>query len=233
VCCRPPPLKIVAEEVFVAIVEQTASVAAERRFVIYGVPWDVYDALRQTQENDHVRMTYDEGTLEFMSPSGRHESVKKLLAQLVEAFTTELRIPRRSFGSMTCRQKEKLRGLEPDECYYILHHSRIRELEEIDLEVDPPPDLAIEVEIRRGAMKRMRIYSALGVPEVWRWRKGALKAYSLQADGKYEEIETSLNLPTLRPKELTPFLDAKRAADESQWILSFRQWVQERFGKTI
>jgi Uma2 family endonuclease len=204
--------------------------SAERRFVLHGVPWTVYEALRESEENYHVRMSYDKGTLELMSPSPTHERVKSLLRQLLEAFTVELRIPRQSLGSTTWKREEKLKGLEADECYYILNHARIRDIEEINLEVDPPPDLALEVEVSRSAVKRLGIYAALGVPEIWRWRKGMVQAYSLSRDGKYEPIEMSMNLPMLRVKDLEPFLDRKLAADQSEWILGFRRWVRERFG---
>lgn len=203
--------------------------STERRFVLHGVPWNVYEALRESEENYHVRMTYDRGTLEFMSPSPRHERVKSLLRQLLEGFTIELRIPRQSLASTTWKREEKLKGLEADECYYILNHARVRDVEEINLAIDPPPDLALEVEVTRSAVKRLGIYAALGVPEIWRWRKDVLQAYSLSSEGKYEPIEMSLNLPMLRVKDLEPFLDRKSAADESEWILGFRQWVQERF----
>jgi Uma2 family endonuclease len=207
--------------------------AAERHFVLHGVPWSVYETLRESEENYHVRMTYDRGTLEFMSPSTKHERAKSLLSQLLETFTVELRMPRQSFGSATWKREMKLKGLEADECYYILNHARIRDVEEINLDVDPPPDLALEVEVSRSTVKRMAIYAALGVPEIWRWRKGVVQAYSLSSDGKYEPVEMSLNLPMLRVKDLEPFLDRKLAADESQWILGFRQWVHERFGAKL
>jgi Uma2 family endonuclease len=212
-----------------ATIPRSAS-SAERRFVLHGVPWSVYEALRESEENYRVRMTYDRGTLEFMSPSTKHERARSLLSQLLETFTVELRIPRQSFGSTTWKREMKLKGLEADECYYILNHARIRDVEEINLDVDPPPDLAIEVNVTRSAVKRLGIYAALGVPEIWRWRKGGVQAYSLSRDGKYEPIEMSLNLPMLRVKDLGPFLDRKLAADESQWTLHFRKWVHERFG---
>lgn len=212
-----------------ATIEQSVQVAAENRFVLDGIPWEIYECLRENDENYRIRMTYDEGTLEFMSPSYRHESIKKLLARMVEAFTEELRIPLKSLGSMTCKQPEKLKALEPDECYYILNHHRIRGRKEIDLAVDPPPDLAIEVEIRPGAIEKIGIYSALGVAEVWHWHGESLRTLVLGADRQYVESEFSFNLPMLRVEDLEPFLDAELADDESQWILSFRDWVRERF----
>jgi len=102
-------------------------------------------------------------------------------------------------------------------------------LDHVDLAVDPPPDLAVETEISRSVVGRLRIYAALGVPEIWRWRKKGLTAYSLRADRKYVEREFSLNLPKLRVKELEPFLDFELAADQTAWMRKFRAWVRERF----
>ena len=94
--------------------------------------------------------------------------------------------------------------------------------------VDPPPDLAIETEVSRSVVRKLGIYASIGIPEVWRWRKTGLTAYSLEA-GKYVAREFSLNLPKLRVKDLEPFLDFELAADESAWIQNFRAWVRARF----
>ncbi|HQU41333.1 MAG TPA: Uma2 family endonuclease [Pirellulales bacterium] len=80
-------------------------VSPEHRLLLRSVPWETYVGLRDLECNNHVFMTYDRGTLELMSPSGQHDNVKTLLGQLVEAFTTELNIPRRSFGSTTWRKR--------------------------------------------------------------------------------------------------------------------------------
>lgn len=203
----------------------------EARVVLSGISWDFYEQLRENEDNWHIRMAYDEGTLELMSPSPSHEVIKTLIARMIEAFTAEIGIPMRSLGSTTWKRRELDKGCEGDECYYILNHHRVRSRLEIDLSVDPPPDLVVETEVSRSAVKRMRIYSALGVPEIWRWRKKALTAYSLGADGKYVEREFSLNLPMLRVKDLESFLDFELAADETAWIRKFRAWVQEHFAE--
>lgn len=91
-----------------------------------------------------------------------------------------------------------------------------------------PPDLVVETEISRSAVSRMSIYPALGVPEIWRWRKTGLTAYSLEGK-KYVERELSLNLPMLRVKDLEPFLDFELASDEAAWIWNFIDWDRERF----
>lgn len=201
----------------------------ERRMVLHGISWELYERLREGEENWGIRMTYHRGTLELMGPSCDHEAIKELICQMIEALTEEMDLPRRSLGSTTWKRRDLDKGLEPDGCYYLLNHHRVCRRRAVDLEVDPPPDLAVETEISRSALKRMQIYAALGVPEVWRWRKRGLTAYSLDADGKYVEREFSLNLPMLRVRDLEPFLEFEISANETTWIRRFRVWVRERF----
>ncbi|HET6879792.1 MAG TPA: Uma2 family endonuclease [Pirellulales bacterium] len=212
-----------------ATVEQSF-LTPEDRLVLSGISWDTYEVLRENEENWHIRMTYDEGTLELMSPSTDHGAIKRLVGQMIEALTEELCVPRRSLSGSTWKRPEQAKGLEADECYYILNHHRVRKRRKVDLTVDPPPDLAVEVEVSRSSLQRMRIYAALGVLEVWRWRRGGLTAWSLDGN-EYIEREFSLNLPMLRVKDLEPFLDFELAADESGWIRQFRAWVREHFSK--
>lgn len=201
----------------------------ENRIVLSGVPWNLYEQLRENKENWHVRMAYDNGRLELMSPSPDHEVVKRLVGRLIEAFTEEMNISCRSLSGTTWKRPELAKGLEADECYYILNHHRVCHRLEVDLAVDPPPDLAVETEVSRSLVPRLGIYAALGVPEIWRWRKQMLTAYSLGADGKYAECEFSYNLPMLRVKDLEPFLNFELAADETAWIRNFRVWIRQRF----
>ena len=201
----------------------------ENRIVLSGVSWELYEQLRENEDNWHVHMAYDDGRLELMSPSLSHERIKRLIGRMIEAFTEEMDIPLSSLGSTTWKNRKLAKGLEPDECYYILNHPRVRGRRQIDLAVDPPPDLAVETEVSRSLVRRLHIYAALGIPEIWRWRKSGLTAYSLGTDGKYTEREFSLNLPMLRVKDLEPFLDFELAADETAWIRKFRSWVRERF----
>lgn len=210
-----------------ATVEQTLLIP-ETRFVLSGISWNMYEMLRESEENQGVRMTYDDGTLELMSPSNDHEAIKKLIGRMIESFTEELGIAARSLGSSTWQGPERTKGLEADECYYILNHSLVRERRTIDLTVDPAPDLAIEVEVSRSAFERMKIYAALGVLEVWRWRRGDLSAWALE-DEQYVEREFSLNLPLLRVKDLEPFLEFELADDKTAWIRNFRTWVRDHF----
>ena len=208
---------------------EKVKLSRERRIALSGIPWELYEQLRDNEENCRLRMAYDSGRLELMSPSPDHEAIKELICEMIKMFTAEMRIPRRSLGSTTWRRAELAKGLEADGCFYILNHHRVCHRRRVNLTVDPPPDLAVETEISRSVVGRLRIYAALGVPEIWRWRKKGLAAYSLAAGGKYVEREFSLNLSMLRVKDLEPFLDFEMAADESAWNHKFRQWVREKF----
>jgi Uma2 family endonuclease len=205
------------------------AIYGERRIVLSRVAWELYEQLRDNESNWHVRMAYDNGRLELMSPSPDHERITKLIARMIETFTEEMGLSARSMRSTTWKRRELGKGCEADECYYVLNHYRIRGRQLVDLTVDPPPDLVVETEVSRTIVSRLRIYSALGVPEIWRWRKKGLIAYSLSEEGKYVEREFSLNLPKLRVKDLDPFLDFDLADDETAWIRKFRAWVRERF----
>lgn len=214
-----------------ATIEQqnTLQLTGEKRVVLRGVSWELYEALRDIESSWHVRMTYDEGTLELMSPSEDHEWIKRLVGQMIEAITEELSIPRRSLSATTWKRRDLDKGLEADECYYLLSHTKIRTRRGIDLAVDPPPDLALEVDLRPSEINKARIYAALGVPEIWRWENEGLQAYALESNGQYIPRDYSLNLPMLRVKDLEQFLDFEQASDESAWIKVFRVWVRERF----
>src|SRR5262245_37853905 len=137
------------------------------RILLQNVPWETYVQLRDVSENDHIRMTYDRGTLELMSPLSIHEWYGRILGRCVETATMELGIDIRSGGSTTFRREDLERGLEPDECYYILNEPRVRGKDNLDLSVDPPPDLAIEVDVTRTSTGKMTIYAAIGIPELW------------------------------------------------------------------
>jgi Uma2 family endonuclease len=144
----------------VTAVRQAPDAEHDHRFVLHGVPWWTYVALRDALD-DHagLKMTYLHGTLELMSPSMLHEEAKKIIARLVEVWAMEADVDLRGFGGATFRKEATERGLEPDECY------KLGKLEEGGV-----PDIAIEVIVSTGLVDKMAVYAGLGVPEVWEWR---------------------------------------------------------------
>src|ERR1022692_3987322 len=152
------------------VAEPVAIESDSRCFVLDDISWELYTQLREEtdQNGRHIRMIYDEGRLVLMSPMlPKHELVKKLIARLIEELTLELRIPMEALGSTTWRRQDLAKGLEADECFYIQHQAEILGKERLDLPENPPPDLAIEVDITHHPKHRRSIYAALGVGELW------------------------------------------------------------------
>ena len=141
-------------------------------FFLENIRWQTYLMLLEDLDDRHIRLTYDHGRLEIMAPSYRHESFSFLVAQIIVVLAEELEIPFIAAKSTTFKRQDLERGLEPDECFYFKSSALIRGKTELDLMEDPPPDLAIEVEITQNVLDRISIYAALGVPEIWRMQEG-------------------------------------------------------------
>ncbi|MBI4614512.1 MAG: Uma2 family endonuclease [Planctomycetes bacterium] len=201
------------------------------QIVFEGIRWETYEALLEDLSWRRLRLTYDEGVLEIMSPRLDHERFKTLLGRMVEALTEELRIPMVSAGSTTWKRFVKKKGFESDESYYIQNERRMRGKIDFDPEVDPPPDLAIEVEITKSALDRLGIFAAFGVPEIWRYDGKRLRFAILQKNGEYKPSPTSRAFPFLRPAQIERHLAALKKTDETTWIRAFRKWVRETFGE--
>jgi Uma2 family endonuclease len=180
-------------------------------------------------ERPGYRLTYDRGELEIMSPLLEHDSNDRILGRLVVALTEELGLPIRSGGTTTIRRRRRRRGLEPDDCYWIANAHRMAGRRRLDLRRDPPPDLAIEVDVTRSSLDRLSVYASLGVPEVWRLDGDVLTFYLLQPSGGYAQATNSQSFPFLTPADLVPFLQqGQQAQDENDVIRSFRAWVRQR-----
>jgi Uma2 family endonuclease len=200
---------------------------------LYGVSYDYYQQIRRAPGNRLLRMTYHDGTLEIMLPQYRHEKYSRRIGLVVLAVTSVLGIPCQGTGSTTFSrrgpQMSQGWGKEPDQCFYLTHESRIRGKDEINLEVDPHPDLWIEVEHRGSSRGRMQFYAALGVPEIWRFRPRHQQLWfgSLQ-ECTYVEVVRSLALPMLTPELVLEALNLGADLPESQWDPLLRNWIQGR-----
>ncbi|SRR6266498_11267 len=189
------------------------------------VTWDEYEEmLDEFSDNSHYRISYDQGRLEILSPPERHEYRKSVLGSMVEVLTEELSMKVVRLGSTTWRKREVSQGAEPDESFYIASCDRIRNKQEIDLSTDPPPDLVIEVDVSHSSRDKFSIYAGLGVPELWRYRKGHVRFYHL-VEGQYVEATTSRSFPFLRPSDLEAFISQDRIEELNQTKRLFREWV--------
>jgi Uma2 family endonuclease len=142
--------------------------------------------------------------------------------------TEELDLPISGGGSTTVRRRRRQRGLEPDNCYWIANEAQVRGKRRLDFRTDPPPDLAIEVDVTHSSLDRMGIYAALRVPEVWRYENQRLTFNVLQSDGNYAEQPRSLAFPLVTPSDLLRFLALRGQMDENAINRQFRTWVRQQ-----
>jgi Uma2 family endonuclease len=158
--------------------------------------WSDYQRMLELRgERPVPRVAYLNGVLQLMSPSREHEEIKSMLGRLVETWCLARGVEFRVFGSWTLENREEERGVEPDECYVFSD------------DADPKqPDLAIEVIWTSGGLDKREIYRALGVQELWFWRRGKITAFALRGR-RYEEIPSSLVLPGIDLAQLVTFLD--------------------------
>lgn len=199
--------------------------------MLRGVAWEEYRTISQALSGRHVRLTYDRGTLEFRTISPLHGHLSRLLARMIFVLTEELGLPLKSFGDMTCDREDLERGLEPDECFYITHESEVRNKEHLDLSSDPPPDLAVEIDVTHSPRNRLTIYAALGVKEVWRLHNEILTAQCLDENGEYQPAETSHHFPQLQIADVMAFLNRRNETDENSLIREFREWAREHLAE--
>jgi Uma2 family endonuclease len=196
--------------------------------LLSGVDWRTYSRLlRIFAERPRIRLTYDRGELEIMSPTLEHDDDSQILGDFVFVLTEELSLPLKRGGSTTLRRRVKQRGIEADACFWIANAHRMAGRRRLDLRTDPPPDLAIEVDVTHSSMDRLSIYAALGVPEVWRLDGDVLTFYVLDAAGAYRTSAASRSFPLVAPADLLGFLQqARQAADENLVVRQFRDWIR-------
>jgi Uma2 family endonuclease len=205
----------------------TVPMVGEVRFVIEEVSWEAYEALLKCWESRSKRMTYDRGRLEFMCPLLAHENYGVLLGRMAWAFAFERKIPIHTGRMVTLKRENMQRGLEPDDCFWIQNEPRMRCRKDFDPDEDPPPDLAIEIDITSSSLPRMSIYATLGVPEVWRFDGSVFTINLLREGGTYEESEASLALPELTVEVVTRFLNLSDQMGETDLIAAFMDWVRD------
>lgn len=123
------------------------SVPPGQRVLLHEVSWQEFESILDELGHRSARIAYDNGILEITTPLPEHEDDKEIIGDLIKALLEELDIEFRSLGSTTYKNQAMLQGIEPDQCFYIQNESAIRGKKRLDLTVDPPPDLAIEIDI--------------------------------------------------------------------------------------
>ncbi|MFM8709333.1 MAG: Uma2 family endonuclease [Planctomycetia bacterium] len=200
--------------------------AAETRTVLENVGWETFLELAEGRSGSVPRMTFDQGVLELMTPRRQHEGIGRLIGRIVETYSEVHGIEILSCASTTFKRADLDRAFEPDESYYVAHADLIRAKEEVDLQIDPPPDLVIEVEITSSAIAKLKLFAAMGVPEVW--RHDGTRLAMLVLDGTaYRPIAVSLCLPGLTAAMIDSVLARRFEQGETALIKEFRSRLAE------
>jgi Uma2 family endonuclease len=206
----------------------STSTLAEQRTILHNISWETFETLlKETGEDRGSRFAYDCGTLEIMTPLFEQENPKSNFANFIVALAEELDIEIKSAGSTTLKRRIANRGIEPDNCYYIQNEPAVRSRQKLNLETAPPPDLAIEIDITSSSVGKLGIYSALGVPELWRYNGQVLKFYQL-VEREYIECEFSVAFPLISVTDISRFIEQSKTSGKIALLKSFRAWVRER-----
>jgi Uma2 family endonuclease len=208
------------------LVEMIERMPVDSVLTQHGVSWEEYEELLDAVgESSGLRISYDDGTLQIMSPSSKHERRARLIEHLVGLLSLRLRIRVLYYGSTTIKKRRKQKGVEPDACFYVQNALLVGTKDEIDFNRDPPPDVVVEIDLYHGSLSKFPIYAALGVPEIWRYDGHSLTIHQL-CDEKYVAAEVSLSLPMLTSAVLTDFLARSPKQDQYDILLAFEEWLK-------
>lgn len=198
------------------------------RVVLHNISWEQFENLLKDLGNQRAaRIAYDRGTLEILTSLPEYEYFKETIGDAVKDMAEALNLDYESYGSTTWRREIKQAGLEPDNCFYFQNEALVRGRLDFDLNHDPPPDLALEIDITSKSLDRFPIYARLGVPELWCYDNGELRIYLLTGDG-YTQSPQSLVFPQLAIQDLPQLIEANRQQGRLALRRAVRAWVREQ-----
>ena len=197
-----------------------------QRFVFTDVDWAFYQSVGEKLANRRVFITYYKGRLEVVTVSLLHEAISALLVVMIRVLAEETSTPIKGAGMTTLKRFDLDGGLEPDSSFYTTHELQMRGKTSLDLTIDPPPDLAVEVEVTNRLGVRKSIYRELGVPEVWVYTTSGLRVLVREND-QYVAVDRSPTFAMISPREITQLISAGLRQDETAFAKAFRRRVQE------
>jgi Uma2 family endonuclease len=190
--------------------------------------WEQYeDLLADLVDRPGVRVSYDEGRLEVMSPSAEHEAYKDFILRIAQALSEELAVALETRGSTTWKRRTLRKGAEPDACFYVASAHRVIGKRTIDLESDPPPDIVVEIDVTTESLGKFPIYAALAVPEIWRYDGTRFQIYELTGQ-TYVEAAGSRFFPGVDGQMLLESLALSKTRGQTEALKAFRQRIRAR-----
>ena len=190
------------------------------------ISWPMFEnILEELGESRSARLSYNDGMVEIMAPLAVHEDGKEMIGDLVKVILEELDIEFRALGSTTFKNQNMAKAVEPDECFYIKHEATIRGKARIDLTIDPPPDLAIEIDITSHT--RFDNYEKLGIPELWQYDGQTLQIHLWQ-NGQYIASKNSAIFPNIPVIDEIPYyMNESKIIGRNATMKKFRAWIQK------
>ncbi len=197
-----------------------------QQVLLKNVSWHEFERiLAELGERRAARISYSNGILEIMTPLPEHEDNKVIIGNFVEILLEELEIEFRNLGSTTFKNGKMKEAVEPDECFYIQNEVKIRGKKRIDLKIDPPPDLAIEIDIT--SRTHFQNYQLLRVPELWRYNGKKLEINILDNEN-YVQSNTSRNFYQFSLIDTIPqYVEQSKVIGRNATMKAFRNWVKE------
>jgi Uma2 family endonuclease len=216
-----------------AYLDAIAHLPAGATLILPDVEWDDFERLidENIRRRSSVRITYDQGRLEVMSPTSEHDHLADMCTLIAHVVGEETGCDVESFGSTTFKQTRLVKGAEPDACFYVQSASRVIGKRNLDLATDPPPDGTVEIDISHDSTTKMAIYASMNVAEVWRYegRRNRMHIYHLK-DEAYVEMANSVAFPILTSATLSQFLAQSKTKGQTATLRALRQWVREISG---
>lgn len=199
---------------------------ADGILILPHVSWPEFETLAaELEDRRDVRLSYYRGRMEITMPSPEHEEYVDLIQDLTRLLVRELGLRMESRGTALLKRELREVGAQPDGCFYIQHAAQIIGKRQLDLTIDPPPDIIVEVDLSTDSRGKFLIYATLGVPEIWRY-DGTIFAIHHLVGGHYQEDDASRAFPFLTAAVMTNVIEQSKQFGQDAALDEFRNWIQ-------
>lgn len=210
---------------YLTISPDTIDLAPGTEVIVRNQTWAEYEVLLQSRrEQAAIKLSFNGKTQEIaiVSPSPRHANQADVLTDLVKLLLRHQKLDWQGFDPVTLKRVNQA-GVEPDACFYIQNRAAILGKDQIDLAIDPPPDLAIEVDLT--SRTNPEVYSALRIPELWIYCQATLSIFQFNGSA-YEESPNSATFPAIDVKQHLPgYVERTWSVGSSVALREFEEWL--------
>ena len=154
--------------------------------------WMEYQQLVANRGNRSTpRLKFANGYLTLKMPTFKHGQLDAIVADLIVAILNQQQRDYVRTTPVTLQVPEQA-GIEPDHCFWVNNWAAVSGKSWIDLATDPPPDIAVEVDVTN--FTNVADYIPFEIPEVWLIRGDTLVIFALAPEG-YNQAESSQFFP--------------------------------------